>query len=128
MTFNFIDAVAVLPALWAFLFVGGGVRFATTQELVGPQPLDRALIDEHLSRCRRCCGELEFTHELRTFLREATHEAPPDDVLVRLNQTLEELAPVMRAAPVAAATTAPLARTIRVARAARPTWAPRAKR
>ena len=55
--------------------------------------LDRALIDEHLSRCRRCCGELEFTHELRAFLREAAHEAPPDDVLLRLNQTLEELAP-----------------------------------
>jgi anti-sigma factor (TIGR02949 family) len=52
---------------------------------------DRVLIEEHLSRCRRCCGELEFAHELRRFLRAGAHEALPDDVLHRLNQTLEGL-------------------------------------
>ncbi len=54
---------------------------------------DRALIDEHLVRCRRCCGELEFTYELRRFLRDGAHEALPEDVLRRLNRTLEELEP-----------------------------------
>lgn len=54
---------------------------------------DRALIDEHLARCRRCCGELEFTHELRRFLRHGTNEAVPGDVLRRLDQMLEELEP-----------------------------------
>jgi len=52
---------------------------------------DRALIDEHLSRCRRCCGELEFAHELRGFLRTGARDALPDDVLRRLNETLERL-------------------------------------
>ena len=52
---------------------------------------DRVLIDEHLSRCRRCCGELEFAHELRGFLRSDERETLPDDVLRRLNETLERL-------------------------------------
>jgi mycothiol system anti-sigma-R factor len=52
---------------------------------------DRANIEEHLARCRRCCGELDFAVELRRFLnRSATADIPPD-VLRRLNQTLEEL-------------------------------------
>lgn len=54
---------------------------------------DRLLIDEHLRRCRRCCGELEFARELRGFLAQSTHEALPEDVLRRLNQTVEELDP-----------------------------------
>lgn len=53
--------------------------------------VDRALIDEHLMRCRRCCGELEFTHELRRFLRDSVREPPQQDALRRLNQMLEEL-------------------------------------
>ncbi|MGH9248137.1 MAG: zf-HC2 domain-containing protein [Acidimicrobiales bacterium] len=54
---------------------------------------DRRLIDEHLGRCRRCCGELEFARELRRTLADAAHDDVPDDVLRRLNQTLEELEP-----------------------------------
>lgn len=53
----------------------------------------RAVIDEHLQRCRRCCGELEFARELRSMLSDAVHEALPDDVLMRLNRTIEELDP-----------------------------------
>jgi anti-sigma factor RsiW len=52
---------------------------------------DRVLVEEHLQRCRRCCGELEFAHELRGFLVDAAHEDLPEDVLRRLNQTVEEL-------------------------------------
>lgn len=54
---------------------------------------DRAQIEEHLQRCRRCCGELEFAHELRGLLVDATHEDLPEDVLQRLTQQVEELDP-----------------------------------
>jgi len=54
---------------------------------------DHVLVEEHLSRCRRCCGELEFAEELRRFLARSAHDDLPDDVLRRLNQTLEELDP-----------------------------------
>jgi anti-sigma factor (TIGR02949 family) len=57
---------------------------------------DRALVDEHLARCLRCCGELEFARELRRFLaRCGRQDIPdiPDDVLRRLTETLEELGP-----------------------------------
>jgi hypothetical protein len=52
---------------------------------------ERALIDEHLQRCRRCCGELEFARELRSRLADAAREDLPQDVLRRLNRTIEEL-------------------------------------
>lgn len=51
---------------------------------------DRAALEEHLARCRRCCAELEFAEELRKFLRESGDEEIPGDVMARLNATLEE--------------------------------------
>ena len=56
-------------------------------------PVARDAIDEHLARCRRCCGELEFAKELRRFLATADRDGLPEDVLRRLSQTLEELGP-----------------------------------
>jgi len=53
----------------------------------------REAIEEHLARCRRCCGELEFARELRRFLAGAARDDVPDDVLRRLHHTLEELGP-----------------------------------
>lgn len=53
----------------------------------------REAIEEHLALCRRCCGELEFARELRQFLAGSARDDVPDDVLRRLNQTLEELQP-----------------------------------
>ena len=52
---------------------------------------DRALVEEHLSRCRRCCGEMEFAHELRRLLAGQAPTAIPAEILRRLNQTLEEM-------------------------------------
>ena len=52
---------------------------------------DRALVEEHLSRCRRCCGELEFAQELRQKLAGSAVADIPADVLDRLQRTLEEL-------------------------------------
>lgn len=51
----------------------------------------RELVDEHLGRCLRCCGELAFARELRRTLADAAHQDVPKDVLQRLNETLEEL-------------------------------------
>jgi mycothiol system anti-sigma-R factor len=54
---------------------------------------DRALVEEHLSRCWRCCGELEFARELRRVLASSAQVDLPAGVLRRLDQTLEELNP-----------------------------------
>jgi anti-sigma factor (TIGR02949 family) len=52
---------------------------------------DRAQVEEHLARCRRCCAEMEFATELRRVLAASAHVDVPRDVLERLNRTLEEL-------------------------------------
>jgi mycothiol system anti-sigma-R factor len=51
----------------------------------------RAAIEEHLSFCRRCCGEVEFADELRGFLAGNAEDELPADVHARLLATLEEL-------------------------------------
>lgn len=52
---------------------------------------ERAAVEEHLSLCRRCCGEMEFAVELRRLLAESVRRDIPDDVMRRLNQALKEL-------------------------------------
>jgi anti-sigma factor (TIGR02949 family) len=52
---------------------------------------DRQAIEEHLSLCRRCCGELEFARELRRFLAANAREPIPRDVMARLQGMLEEV-------------------------------------
>jgi mycothiol system anti-sigma-R factor len=52
---------------------------------------DRAALEEHLSLCQRCCGELEFAEELRQFLVTAAREEIPGDVRARLESALQEL-------------------------------------
>lgn len=56
-------------------------------------PVDRVSIDAHLARCRRCCGELEFAKQIQCALARAANEDVPDEILRRLNSTLEELQP-----------------------------------
>ena len=53
----------------------------------------REAIEEHLSFCRRCCGEVEFAEELRRLLaeRDAQEDELPGDVRARLVATLAEL-------------------------------------
>jgi len=53
--------------------------------------VDRVRVEEHLSRCRRCCAEMDFAHELRRVLADGAAVDMPQDVLARLNRTLEEL-------------------------------------
>jgi mycothiol system anti-sigma-R factor len=52
---------------------------------------DRAKVEEHLAFCRRCCGELEFAHELRGLLGRPAVEELPADVHERLARTLDDL-------------------------------------
>ena len=55
---------------------------------------DRLAVEEHLGRCRSCCGELEFAEELRGFLAQARDDRIPPDVLRRLHRALEEMEPL----------------------------------
>ena len=52
---------------------------------------DRILLEEHLSRCRRCCAELEFADAMRRMLATAADDSLPDDVAARLEATLDGL-------------------------------------
>ena len=52
---------------------------------------DREAIEEHLSFCRRCCGELDFAEELCRFLAQPDEPDLPPDVKARLLATLAEL-------------------------------------
>ncbi len=53
--------------------------------------VDRARVEEHLGRCRRCCAEMEFAHELRRVLAHGAEVEVPRDVMERLHRTLEDL-------------------------------------
>jgi anti-sigma factor (TIGR02949 family) len=52
---------------------------------------DREAVEENLSFCRRCCGELDFAEELRAFLARPDEPDLPADVRTRLLATLHEL-------------------------------------
>ena len=52
---------------------------------------ERAAVEEHLNVCRRCCGELEFAEELRTFLARNADEDLPAAVQTRLASMLDQL-------------------------------------
>jgi mycothiol system anti-sigma-R factor len=52
---------------------------------------DQARVEDHLSFCRTCCGELEFARELQTFLRSHGSEEIPPDVKAKLERFVEEL-------------------------------------
>lgn len=54
-------------------------------------PGDSAAVEEHLSFCRHCCGELEFATELRAFLHTHAEDDLPPKVRQRLERFLEEL-------------------------------------
>jgi anti-sigma factor RsiW len=51
----------------------------------------RATVEEHLAFCRRCCGEVEFAHELRRFMADAARPELPTHVERRLSAFLDGL-------------------------------------
>ena len=52
---------------------------------------DHKKVENHLSFCRSCCGELEFAKELRRLLGSADVEDIPPDVKARLERFVQEL-------------------------------------
>jgi anti-sigma factor (TIGR02949 family) len=52
---------------------------------------DREAIEEHLSVCKRCCGEVEFADELRQFLVTHTYEELPTETKDRLTSFLNRI-------------------------------------
>lgn len=55
------------------------------------ESLERSDSDEletHLAVCQRCCGELEFTRELRDRVAAVEDERMPADVRARVNHIL----------------------------------------
>jgi anti-sigma factor (TIGR02949 family) len=54
-------------------------------------PEDQGKLDEHLSFCRMCCGELEFAKELRAFLASQVVEEIPPRVRARLERFVADL-------------------------------------
>jgi anti-sigma factor (TIGR02949 family) len=54
-------------------------------------PEDQEKVEQHLSFCRRCCGELEFAKELRRFLASQGAEELPPHVRARLERFVADL-------------------------------------
>jgi anti-sigma factor (TIGR02949 family) len=52
---------------------------------------DREKVEQHLSFCRTCCGELEFAKELRGFLTSGGAQEIPSDVKARLERFVQDL-------------------------------------
>lgn len=73
-----ITCAEAVHRLWAYL----------DSELA---PEHSAALENHLSFCRRCCGELEFATELRAFLHAHADDDLPSPVRQRLERFLEEL-------------------------------------
>ena len=48
-------------------------------------------LDDHLTRCRRCCGEAEFAEMLRDLWARTSGDVLPDAVRLRLEGTLATL-------------------------------------
>jgi anti-sigma factor (TIGR02949 family) len=54
-------------------------------------PEDQERIEQHLSFCRSCCGEMEFARELRTLLASGDVQEIPPDVRARLERFVQDL-------------------------------------
>ena len=52
---------------------------------------ESAAIEEHLSLCRRCCGEAEFAGELRSFLAAHADDDIPQEAHARLLAALGQV-------------------------------------
>jgi mycothiol system anti-sigma-R factor len=54
-------------------------------------PEEQEKVEQHLSFCRRCCGELEFAKELRQFLASQGADELPPHVKARLERFVADL-------------------------------------
>jgi mycothiol system anti-sigma-R factor len=54
-------------------------------------PQEQEQVEQHLSFCRTCCGELEFAKQLRGFLATQGADELPPHVQARLERFLADL-------------------------------------
>lgn len=52
---------------------------------------DLTRVEEHLTFCRTCCGEMEFARELQSFLTSQASEEIPEEVKSRLEEFVNQL-------------------------------------
>lgn len=71
-----IDCREAVGRMWAYL--SQGLETDDTREL-----------EEHLGACQRCCGELEFSQQLRAKLADAGTERIPGRVRTRIDELLQ---------------------------------------
>jgi mycothiol system anti-sigma-R factor len=70
-----IDCREAVRRMWPFL--DHSLELDPTKEL-----------ETHLATCKRCCGELEFSREMRGLVATTTDPAMPDDLRERIEQLL----------------------------------------
>jgi mycothiol system anti-sigma-R factor len=78
-----IDCRQAVARMWAYL----------------ARDLDRHDSDEleqHLDACQRCCGELEFSRELRRTVAQSGVQRMPNELRARVEQLLDERPPADR--------------------------------
>lgn len=56
-------------------------------------PQEQGAVEEHLNFCLRCCGELEFSREIRRMLDATAGSPVPGDVQARLERLLDDVLP-----------------------------------
>lgn len=52
---------------------------------------NRQRVEEHLSLCRRCCGEMEFAEELRAFMASQSAVELPPPIATKFDRLLDDL-------------------------------------
>jgi len=70
-----IDCPEAVRRMWAYL--GAALEPGPTVEL-----------EVHLGACKRCCGELEFSRELRSLVTATNAPVLPDEVRARVEDLL----------------------------------------
>ncbi|MGH2429056.1 MAG: anti-sigma factor family protein [Candidatus Limnocylindria bacterium] len=72
-----IDCREAVGRMWAYLSQGLDTD-------------DTRTLEEHLGVCQRCCGELEFSKQLRAKVAGAETERLPGRVRARIDELLRE--------------------------------------
>jgi len=74
-----IDCRQAVSRMWAYLSRDPGASDAD--------------LEQHLGTCLRCCGELEFTRELRSRLAGAEVQTMPFEARARMQRILHQVPP-----------------------------------
>jgi mycothiol system anti-sigma-R factor len=72
-----IDCREAVERMWAYL--SRDLEAHDTEEL-----------EQHLDVCQRCCGELEFSRQLRSTVADAGVERMPPELRSRIDQLLDD--------------------------------------